>query len=187
MGNEGSDKTFNGVDLSEVHEALLVTARKLIRPNLRRLLPPEDMLNEAVLKAWKAKAGFRGTTAAELFSWMREILLNVIIDRVKAIERTPPVISLYDHVDASNRCLVDLLSGSASTPSSRMRKEETAYYIAAAIASLPPAQGEALINRYYHGLSVAETAAAMGKSAAAISMLLQRGLAGLHEPLRRHV
>jgi RNA polymerase sigma-70 factor (ECF subfamily) len=51
------------------------------------------------------------------------------------------------------------------------------------MAGLPEAQREALVLHYWQGLTLAETAARLGRTPAAVAGLLQRGLKALRGAL----
>ena len=55
--------------------------------------------------------------------------------------------------------------------------------VAAALAQLPEANREAVVLRYYEGLSLDEISARLGRTPAAIAGLLKRGLKQLRVSL----
>jgi len=77
----------------------------------------------------------------------------------------------------SSMRLGEWLAGAGrSSPSQHLQREERAVQLAAALAELPEAQREALVLQYWHGRSLAQIAAELGRSPAAVAGLLKRGL-----------
>lgn len=64
-------------------------------------------------------------------------------------------------------------------PYASMEERERRAHLADALRSLPDSQREVIVLRYILSLSLAETAAALGRSEGAVKQLQLRGLAGL--------
>ena len=80
-----------------------------------------------------------------------------------------------------NSPMMDLLIGSLTSPSQAFSRDQRELELYGALESLPEVNREALRLRYVEGLSSREVAERMGKSDAAICVLLSRSLAQLRE------
>jgi RNA polymerase sigma-70 factor, ECF subfamily len=79
--------------------------------------------------------------------------------------------------------LIGLLSDHRSTPGRKVARHEGTQAIQIAIAALPDDQREAIRLRYLEGKSIEETAAEMGRTAAAVNGLVRRAKEGLRDSL----
>jgi RNA polymerase sigma-70 factor (ECF subfamily) len=75
------------------------------------------------------------------------------------------------------------LVDSGSPPDEQVSRTLRVERVAAALRALSPDRAEALALRLFGGLSTAEVAETMGRSEAAVRMLLHRGLHDLQERL----
>ncbi|WP_322817872.1 sigma-70 family RNA polymerase sigma factor [Tepidiforma sp.] len=100
-------------------------------------------------------------------AWLFGIARHVVTEHRRRLFRAPPVVALeaFDAPDVG-------LEGHA---------EQLA--LAKAVASLPRADGEVVTLRFLHGLSLAETAAAMGVTVDAVKARQGRALRKLRELL----
>jgi RNA polymerase sigma-70 factor (ECF subfamily) len=71
-----------------------------------------------------------------------------------------------------------------SSPSQQAERHEQAVRLADALAQLPDAQRQALVLQHWHGWSLADIAAHLGRSPAAVAGLLHRGLQRLRTLLQ---
>jgi RNA polymerase sigma-70 factor (subfamily 1) len=81
----------------------------------------------------------------------------------------------------SGHGLQDWLAAGHSSPSERAMRNEHLVRLTAALGQLPPEQRQVIELHHLHGLTIAETAEAMGKSAQSVVGLLYRGLIALRE------
>jgi len=65
------------------------------------------------------------------------------------------------------------------TPQSQLERREAAAELQRILISMPDDQRDALIYQYADGLTIAEIAELMGRSAAAVNSLLQRARASV--------
>jgi RNA polymerase sigma-70 factor (ECF subfamily) len=73
--------------------------------------------------------------------------------------------------------------GEPSSPSQQAQRQERAVRLAAALATLPSNQREAVVWRHWHGGSLVEIGARLGCTTAAVTGLLHRGLRNLRKQL----
>jgi RNA polymerase sigma-70 factor, ECF subfamily len=181
-----------GANQSEViaraRDYLRVLARVGLDPRLRwSKVDESDVVQQSLLEAHRDWDQFRGTTGAERFAWLRQILArnlsNLLRDYTRAKrdvnrERVPD-----PAVEASSVRLERWLAADLTTPGTAAVREEEAVRVALALSELPEQQREAVILRHWHGYSVAEIAAQLSTTPDAVTGLLYRGLKALRTRL----
>jgi RNA polymerase sigma-70 factor (ECF subfamily) len=176
---------------------LLATARRgdedafgrLVGPYRRELLAhcyrmlgsavdAEDVLQDALLGAWRGLARFEGRSS--LRSWLYTIATNACL---KAIERRPRRVlpidygAAADHHDLSAAPLVEasLWVDPLPTPEGQYEQRESVELaFIAALQHLPARQRAVLILRDVLGFSARETADALDMNPAAVDSAMQR-------------
>ncbi|MGE3285063.1 MAG: RNA polymerase subunit sigma-70 [Pseudonocardia sp.] len=140
----------------------------------------EDAVQEAYLRAWKARDGFDGTN---LRAWLYTIATNVCIDATRRRVRARTEVSwLTPYPDAVLDAGVDTDGPDALA----VARETIELAFLAALQVLPPRQRAALVAREVLGLPAAETAALLDTSVAAANSALQRARATMREHLPSH-
>jgi RNA polymerase sigma-70 factor, ECF subfamily len=159
-------------------------ANRLYTIALRVLGDPrdaEEVAQDALVRAYRAMAGYDAGRIAELRlrPWLASIAINLAHNRRRRHDdRRPPrqlepmLESGFDPADAGAR------SGPAVTA-----RREAITELAVVLLELSPAVREAVILRHVDGLSVAETAAALGRPEGTIKSQVSRGLERLRELL----
>jgi RNA polymerase sigma-70 factor, ECF subfamily len=173
----------------ELHrDYLRILARLQLSPALRGKLDPSDIVQLTLLKAVKAIGQFRGTTAAELAAWLRQILARTLANAARDHGRGRRDVTLERSLDRSieesSARLEAWLAAEQSSPSQRAERTELSMLLVQSLAKLPEAQREALLLKHCQGWSLAEIARHLDRSPAAVASLLQRGLRQLREHLR---
>jgi RNA polymerase sigma-70 factor (ECF subfamily) len=129
----------------------------------------QDLTAQTFLSALENIAGYRGS--GKFVSWLMTIARNKVADQFRARHVTLPL-------DAAAQV-------AASDPSpyqltvSRLGLEQIAHVI----TTLTPDRAEALTLRLFGEMSIGEVAQVMGKSEAAVKMLVHRGVCDLQERL----
>jgi RNA polymerase sigma-70 factor (ECF subfamily) len=157
----------------------------------------EDMVQEALLKAWRGRETFEGRSTFR--AWLYRIATNVCLDALSGPARSREVVVTMEGGERSalaevpwlQPCpdrLLDLAGPGEGEPDALVVSRETvelAYL--AAIQHLPPRQRAVLILRDVAGWPAEETAGALEMSVAAVKSALQRARATLrlHLPERR--
>ena len=136
------------------HRAGLV---RLVERELHDHADAEDVVQTAFLDAQRALE--RGTTPRNPRAWLAAIALNA----GRRLRRRRPNAELLEEY--------------------AVQEASSAPEIRAALASLPREQRAAVVYRDVLGLSYDETAAQMGKSVNAVTMLLHRGRGRLRQTL----
>jgi RNA polymerase sigma-70 factor (ECF subfamily) len=132
----------------------------------------QDLTSETFVRALRRLDGFTWT-GRDIAAWFITIARNIVLDHVKS--------SRY-RLEVSTG---ELLDGDERAPSpeqdvlARLRDEQ----LVEAIRRLKPDQQECLALRFLQGLSLAETAQAMGRTAGAVKQLQLRAVRALHREL----
>lgn len=173
----------------QFHGYLLALARLQVsaRPWLAKKLDASDLVQQTMLRAHAAREQFRGQSAEELAAWLRQILNRTLANTVRSLSAEKRDIgaerSLEADLDASCSRLDAWLAIDQTSPSVVAANHERATALAVAVDSLPVDQREAVLFKHCHGLTLAQIAERMNKSAAAVAGLLRRGLEHLRELL----
>jgi RNA polymerase sigma-70 factor (ECF subfamily) len=177
----------SGRPLEQYRDYLRLLARLQLDARLRSKLDPSDIVQETLLKAHAKQAQFRGQSDAEKAAWLRRILANSLAQELRkygqkrrnlALER-----SLEAALDESSTRLQNWLVANPSASSHEAQRREQLLRLAKALAQLPDDQRTAVEMRHLQGSAVARISADMGRSEAAVTGLLRRGLKRLRELL----
>jgi RNA polymerase sigma-70 factor (ECF subfamily) len=174
--------------LEGYRDYLRLLARTQLGTRLQAKLDASDVAQQAILQAHEARWQFRGTTEAEKLAWLRAILANVLAAAARRFEASARDVgrerSLEGGLELSASRLECLLVGDQTSPSQRAVRCEELLLLAAALTRLPEDQRQVVELHHLKGLPVAEVAAQMGRSRAAVVGLLFRGLKKLRQLLR---
>jgi RNA polymerase sigma-70 factor (ECF subfamily) len=136
---------------------------------LRRRLGEDDALQETYARAVESFASFEDRGEGSLFRWLCSIGEHVIL-KAAEVERRKPLLTLRHEVEARG------ITGSHAA-----RREERFERLQSAVDGLPDDYRTVVRLARIEGVSVAEIARRMGRSPAAVSMLLSRALRKLKE------
>jgi RNA polymerase sigma-70 factor, ECF subfamily len=148
---------------------------------LRTLGDPEeaaDALQDALLSAYRAAAGFRGDAAVT--TWLHRIVVNACLDRVRRrqVRRTVPLPEQDGQPDRPR-----LEVAVTADPTGDL---DTRLDVAAALATLPPDQRAALVLVDLQGFSVDDAAHILDIPTGTVKSRCARGRARLL-PLLAHL
>lgn len=166
------------------YEPLLAFIRATIPTSVVKRSAPEDLLQEALMRAAKGIKGFDPARPEGFRPWLREIAKNVMRDARKAQEaarrdQRRDVCAAPGVSDESILGLIDLLPASGPTPSRAFARREAVAVMRAALMKIPSDYAEAIGMRYLQGLCVTDIAARMNRTDRAVHMLCNRGLKAL--------
>jgi RNA polymerase sigma-70 factor (ECF subfamily) len=186
QAREGSGPAL-GELLELYRNYLALLARLQIGRRLQGKVDPLDLVQETFLEAHRDFAQFRGTSEAELVSWLRQILARNLANLLRGyygtqrrdvrLER-----DLAAELDQSSRVL-DRALLQQSTPSQQATRREQAVLLADALGRLPKDYREVIILRHLEGLSFTQVACRMDRSLDSVEKLWARGLARLRRTL----
>ncbi len=169
--------------VEKFRDYLLLLARLQLGEQARGRVEASDVVQQTLLDAHRQRGQFRGATAAEMAAWLRRMLACNLADALRALGRQKRDAarerSLEAALDESSSRLEAWLVSEGSSPSQHAQRGEDLLRLADALTTLPEAQREALVLHYWQGLTLAEAAARMGRTAASVAGLLQRGLKAL--------
>ncbi|HSQ17277.1 MAG TPA: RNA polymerase sigma factor [Anaerolineales bacterium] len=133
----------------------------------------EDLTAQTFLTAWEAIGNFRGQ--GSFAAWLFGIASHKLADHYRRQKSELPLEL------AETQPSPDPLPEEAAVQRLEMRR------VARVLRLLSPERAEALVLVLFGGLSMAEAAQTLGKSEAAVKMLIHRGLAELKERLAVHL
>lgn len=141
----------------------------------------EEVAQDALVRAYEALVAYDPdrVRALRLRPWLATITVNLARNRRRRIaDRQPP--SRLDPLVATGR---EPRAAAGSLPPAVAERREERQGLAAALLNLPPAMRDAVVLRHVDGLSVAETAAVLGRPEGTIKAQVHRGLANLRDQL----
>jgi RNA polymerase sigma factor (sigma-70 family) len=165
-------------DLVDQHQDRLYTIALRLLGDRR---DAEEVAQDAFVRAFRAMQGYRRDRILELRlrPWLASIAVNLARNRRRrAADRQPPS-PLEPMLDAG----FDVAGDGRSLPDVRVDRRETQRDLAAALLRLTPSVRAAVVLRHVDGLSVAETAAALGRPEGTIKAQVHRGLRDLRAVL----
>jgi RNA polymerase sigma-70 factor, ECF subfamily len=136
---------------------------------VRNRLMAEDLVQEAMLRAWSQATRF-DPRRARFTTWLYRIVMNLCIDHARRVQPVP-LPADFDPVDPT------------ASADERIEASQRDALLASAISELPVNQRAALTLVYDEGLSGAEAARMLGLSAKAVERLLARARVHLRERL----
>lgn len=144
----------------------LATARRMLRDEAEA----EDMVQEALIRLWRGADRIE-IGPAGLGPWLRRVVANLCIDRIRAARNT----DVTDEVPEQTV---------APTQQDTLEQSDLAARVDAALKSLPDRQRMALVLFHFEGLSQIEVGRALGVSDEAVESLLSRARRGLKAALK---
>jgi RNA polymerase sigma-70 factor (ECF subfamily) len=129
----------------------------------------QDVTAQTFLVALERLATYRGE--GEFLSWLLAIARNKAADALRLRSATLPLEAAVD--------VISPLPPPEQVVATQLRLDA----VARALRSIAPERAEALALRVVGGLSAAEAGAVMGKSEAAVKMLVSRAIHDLRERL----
>jgi RNA polymerase sigma-70 factor, ECF subfamily len=145
----------------------------------------EEAVQAGYLKGFAAMGGFDGR--ASLSTWLTRIVINEALGRLRAARRRRA------HLESENVMVLDryretLARGSSPpAPDAALAREQLRAFLERAIADLPDAFRTVFVLRQVEGLTVEETADALGLAAATVKTRLLRARRRLQEALEPDV
>ena len=135
----------------------------------------EDLTAETFFRALRSMNGFRWQ-GKDFGAWLMTIARNLATDHFK---------SARTRLETTTEDLgtLDTRSEGADGPEAAALASLTNEALLAALAELPTEQRECLVMRFLQGLSIAETADVLGRSAGAVKQLQLRGVRNLARTL----
>ncbi len=163
---------------------LHVLATSQLSPRLRCRVNASDMVQDAMLAAYRDFRDFRGTTEREFLAWMRQILINCVRQAVdvhvnakkRDVRKEVPIPGGNTNIDDSMANFFEFAAGNTISPSHECQNRELAVTVADELAKLKPAYRDVIIYRNLQGLSFEEIAGRMNRKVGAVRMLWLRAV-----------
>ena len=172
-------------DFERFRSYLHLLARSHIDPRHRARLDPSDIVQQTLLDAYQKQAQLRGDREAERMAWLRQILANNLADALRGLVRAKRDVArerpLDQQIGDSFSRVEGWLAAVQSSPSQQAVRAEELLRLADVLNVLPPLQRESIVLHHLQGLPLAEVAAELNKTSAAVAGLLHRGLKWLRE------
>jgi RNA polymerase sigma-70 factor (ECF subfamily) len=178
------DAAARGRLLDAYRGYLTFLARVQLGRRLQGKVEPSDLVQEAFLEAHRDFDGFRGTTAAELLAWLRQVLAHNLANQVRRYQKTRRrdvrlERQLAAELEQSSQALERGLAAAQVTPSQLAEGREQAVRLAEALEQLPPDYREVLLLRHFEGLSFPDVARRLRRSVDSVKNVWARALARL--------
>jgi RNA polymerase sigma factor (sigma-70 family) len=141
----------------------------------------EEVAQDALVRAFRAMRGYprERIEGLRLRPWLASITVNLARNRRRRHEDRRPPNQLEAMLDTG----FDPVADGRSAPATTVDRRETKRELAAALLTLTPAVRAAVVLRHVDGLSVAETAEALGRPEGTIKAQVFRGLRDLRVTL----
>jgi RNA polymerase sigma-70 factor (ECF subfamily) len=140
----------------------------------------EDVLQETFIKAYRSLPAFEGRSS--LATWLYRIAVNEALMVVR--KRKVDAVSLDEEKDSGNEEVEPVeIADWCCLPESDLLSAESRKFLDRAMQELTPALRAVFVLRDIEGLSVRETAEALGLSEAAVKTRLLRARLKLREEL----
>jgi RNA polymerase sigma factor (sigma-70 family) len=157
--------------LVEAHQDRLYTIALRLLGDRR---DAEEVAQDALVRAFRAMQAYPAEriAALRLRPWLASIAVNLARNRRRRLdERRPP-----SQLDPMLEAGFDITADRRSSPATAAERREAKDELAAALLTLTPAVRAATVLRHVDGLSVAETAEALGRPEGTIKAQVFRGL-----------
>jgi len=164
--------------LVEAHQDRLYTIALRLLGDRR---DAEEVAQDALVRAFRAMQGYPRDRIAglRLRPWLASIAVNLARNRRRRQDERQPPNQLEPMLDAG----FDLSADRRSSPATTADRRETQRELAAALLTLSPSVRAAVVLRHVDGLSVAETAEALGRPEGTVKAQVHRGIALLRTML----
>lgn len=152
----GGDQTAFAEIVARHLPSALGVARRMLRDDAEA----EDIAQEALLRLWRS-AGKIEVGVHGVRPWLRRVVSNLCIDRVRAGRNTDVVEEVPEQPQGASQM-------------KRLEEKEAAARVDEALKSLPERQRLALVLFHYEGMSQIEIGTVLGVSDEAVESLLSR-------------
>ena len=176
-------------DLERFRAYLVLLARLEIAPRLRDRVDLSGVVQQTLFEAHQGLIDYPGrpNTESELTAWLRAILSHNLADVLRKLTARKRDVrrerSLEKALDQSSSRLEQWLTVDQSSPSHRAIRQEEILRMAATLATLPEGQRRAIELHHLEGWPLADIAAELNTTKAAVAGLLHRGLKNLRMQL----
>jgi RNA polymerase sigma-70 factor (ECF subfamily) len=154
---------------------------------LRAKFDIADVVQDALLSVHRNAGALKGRSIQERKAYLKKALASALADRIRHFQsrrcRASRECSLEAVLDDGSGRLERWLAVDQTSPSQRASRNEQLVRLAAAIASLPDDQRQAVQLHHLEKRSLAATAAIMDRSKQSVAGLIRRGIKALRDRL----
>jgi RNA polymerase sigma-70 factor (ECF subfamily) len=177
-----------GLLLESCRSYLRLLANRTLEEDLQSKASASDLVQETFLEAQRDFASFTGRTEAELFCWLRRILLHNIGSfarhyRATGKRQTSRELSLAYEV--GSRSLDETLVDRCDGPTKRLLEREEQEQLEVAMTRLPDHYREIILLRHRDHMSFAEIGCRMNRTEDAAQKLWGRAVEELRKEVNR--
>ncbi len=129
-----------------------------------------DALQDAFLKAFRARQGFRGDSA--MGTWFYRIVVNAALD---SLRRRRPTAALDE--------LPDMADVGTESPEDEVGRTEIGRIIRSRVEALPERQRDVFLLKHFEGMKVKEIGETLGLAEGTVKVHLSRAVHALREGL----
>jgi len=147
--------------------------REISRAHARSAAEADELFQDIWIRVWRRRETYRG---GPFRTWLLVIGRNLCRDRHRRSSAYTRVLEELRLLDRPER---------PRDPLERSIAEERRQAVRSAVDALPARQREAITARLNGGRSTQEIADAMGIAPASVRSLISKGIAQMHEELRR--
>ena len=169
-------------------DELMATISLAIPEQLRSKIDMDDVRQGAFVRYHRNEDAWTGRSSGERLAYFKKALASELADVIGRFQSKARATANERSIDAtvgdSSGRLSQWLAADQTSPSGRASRVEESARLAAALATLPNDQRQALQLHHLDGHTLANTAAAMNKTKTAVAGLLFRGLKRLRELLQ---
>ena len=167
------DRTALGLLLLQEYDVVARHIDLQLSRELRNWIDVDDLMQQTMLRAVKSIHQLRELTRQGFRNWLLTLADNEVKDNARRLRRSGKGAPRSPHA-SSIIGLCELLSGGIERPSQGIRRAEITRAVRVGIASLADPQQNAVAKHHLEGKSLAETAADLNRSPAAVRGLLHR-------------
>jgi RNA polymerase sigma-70 factor, ECF subfamily len=183
-----SDEVKPTFDWERFRDFLSLLARLRLDKRWQGKIDLSGVVQQTLLDAYQSFTDQDGWTDGQKAAWLRQTLANNLADEIRKLTAAKRDVgrekSLQAELADSVSRLELLLPANQSTPSQHVSREERMLQVVEALATLPDGQRQVIEMHHLQGLSLADTAASLSTTKAAVAGLLHRGLKALRQLLR---
>jgi RNA polymerase sigma-70 factor (ECF subfamily) len=185
----GGDGSKLGQLLQLYRNYLRLLADSQLDRKLRARVCPSDVVQEAMLDAYRGFGQFRGRTQREFLAWLRQILINNVFRMVERhvltgkrdVRREVSLEQIGRSVEHSGLQFQAILADDGTSPSDAVNRAEHEVRLADCIARLRPQYREVIVLRNFKCLPFERVAEDLGRSIGATRVLWLRAVKRLRQ------
>lgn len=182
------DESALVVILTETRQRLLCDVAIRTSSMYQAVISPDDVVQETHADVFRQIGDFEYRGEGSFYRWIATIAFRRLADAIRrqraARRRGQHISKLPGGGGESSVQILDLLSGSVSTPSSIVGRDEVQRMLDSALVKLPDDYRHAVQALYVEGKPVRQIAEELGRTERAIHGLCRRGLKRLQRVIK---